>query len=153
MISNPSATAETQGGVFVPDIPIMQVTTTTFNNVEKYVDTEEVITEVITNVNKFETTEITQIYDNEITIIEGSDNTAVLIVIIGVGILVLLALVFLARFFYNRMRAETAKTEQIIRTQQNLRRENDIKVVPREKAKFDGMVPEAGTHATEQNLN
>jgi hypothetical protein len=100
------AAPEVQGGVFVPDIPIMQVDSTTYNNVDQYVDKDD----VITYVNKFDN-DIIKVHDKEITIITSNGNTAVLITIIAIGFLVVLGFLLLARYLYNKMRAEKAKAE------------------------------------------
>lgn len=70
---------------------------------------------------------------NQITVIESSDNTAVIIVIFAVGIIIMIFLVLLARFLYNKMRREKARAEEIRITQQNLNRNGQIKVIPRDK--------------------
>jgi len=91
---------DVEGGVFVPDIPIMQVDTINIVYENKTVDKEN----IIQHVNKFEETKIVNVGDNEITIIEGTDNTSMMIIIIGSSSVVLLLLGLLARFFWNKMR-------------------------------------------------
>lgn len=56
------------------------------------------------------------INDRDITIIQGSDSTAIVIVAIAVSAILIIFLVLFARFLYNRMRAEKANTEQIKQT-------------------------------------
>lgn len=77
------------------------------NSVEEVVDS----TNIITQINKFEATEIVHVDDKDITIIQGSGSTAIVIVVIAVCALFLLLLVLFARFLYNRMRAEKAHAE------------------------------------------
>lgn len=66
-------------------------------------------TEYATHLNKWSTNEVIKIDDKEITIIEGTDNTAVLIVVAAVGILILLVILLCARFAYQKMRASKAQ--------------------------------------------
>lgn len=61
---------------------------------------------MVTNVNKFDTSDVIKVHDKEITIIEGSNDTAVLITVVAVGFLILLLLLFVARYLYNKMQAE-----------------------------------------------
>lgn len=96
---------------------------------------------IITHVNKFEETKIVNVGSKEITIIEGTDNTSMLIIIIGSSSVVLLLLGLLARFFWNKMREQKARAEQIKNTQQNLNK-GKIQVMPKRgefnaKAKVD----------------
>jgi len=107
VLTNSATSQDTQESVFIPDIPIMQVNSTTVNSVEEVVDS----TNIITQINKFEATEIVHVDDKDITIIQGSGSTAIVIVVIAVCALFLLLLVLFARFLYNRMRAEKAHAE------------------------------------------
>lgn len=93
---------EVEGGVFVPDIPIMQVDNYYTVNEDQVVDK----TQVVTHVNKFEGEDVIEIKDRETTIIEGTDNTAVLIVIVAGALILLVLLVLSIRFIHNKIRAE-----------------------------------------------
>jgi hypothetical protein len=78
-------------------------------------------TEYQTQINKWEADEYFEKVENkEISIIQGNDNTAILIVVVAAGALVLMFLLMLARYFHNKLRAEKARAEQIRVTQQNL---------------------------------
>jgi len=119
---------------FVPDIPILQVNHEHVTNIDKHVET----TEYVTQVNKWETDEVFEtVEDKQIQIIQGNDNTAVLIIVIAAGVLVLLFLLFIARFLHNKLRIEKLRAEEIRITQQNLNSAaangTKIKVVPRGK--------------------
>jgi uncharacterized integral membrane protein len=63
-------------------------------------------TQVVTHVNKFEGEDVIEIKDRETTIIEGTDNTAVLIVIVAGALILLVLLVLSIRFIHNKIRAE-----------------------------------------------
>lgn len=80
--------------------------------------------------NKFEETKIVNVGDSKITIIEGTDNTSLMIIIIASSTVVLLLLGLLARFFWNKMREQKARAEQIKATQKNLNR-GKIQVLPK----------------------
>lgn len=110
----------------------MKITNTNTNYEDRIVDK----TVVKTKVNEFEETEIIQIGDKEITIIEGSGQTTVIIIAIAGSVIGLLLLGLLARYFWNKMRAETARAEQIRTTQKNLNR-GEIKVIPKRGGAFE----------------
>lgn len=65
VLTNTAASDESQESVFIPDIPIMQVNSTTVSSVDEVVDK----TNIITQINKFEATEIVHVDDRDITII------------------------------------------------------------------------------------
>lgn len=117
---------EVEGGVFIPDIPIMQVdnyyTVTDSKTVDK--------TEIVTQINRWQGQAVVQIEDREITIIEGTDNTAVLIIIASGGLIALIIIGLIIRFITNKMRAEKVRAAQIKLTQANLN-SNKIKVLPK----------------------
>lgn len=101
---------------------------TTTNTIYKDKTVDKTIIE--TQVNEFEETEIVQIGNKEITIIAGSGNTTIIIIAIAGSVIGLIFLGLLARYFWNKMRAETARAEQIKNTQKNLNR-GEIKVIPK----------------------
>lgn len=76
---------------------------------------------------------VVEIVGDEIIVVERTDDTAVLIVAISAGVLAVLALLLLARYFYNRMRSAKAGAEQIKATMANLNKDGPIRVIPREK--------------------
>jgi cytochrome bd-type quinol oxidase subunit 2 len=78
--------------------------------------------DVLTQINKFDTSDAIKVHDKEITIIDGSNSTAILITVSAVGLLVILFFVLLARYIYNKMRAEKTRADQIRMTQQNLQK-------------------------------
>lgn len=110
----------------MPDIPIMQVDTMNYIYKNKTVDK----TNIVTQINKFKGKTIVQVGDKEITIIEGNNSTSITIIVVAASFVVLLLLGFLARFFWNKMREQKARAEQIKTTQKNLN-QGKITVLPK----------------------
>lgn len=61
--------------------------------------------------DKFDEPEIINVNGKEITIIDSSNDTAMIIIIIAVSFLLLIFLGLASRYLYNRMRSEKAKAE------------------------------------------
>lgn len=102
VLTNSAQTQEQQESEFVPDIPIMQVDTMNYVYENQTVNKDQIVEQI----NKFQHTAIVQIDDKDITIIQGSDNTAMMIVLIASALVVILLLGLVARFVFNKMRAD-----------------------------------------------
>lgn len=148
VIATPTSTAPVvEGGVFVPDIPIMQVDNYYTLNENKTVDR----TQVITHINSFDGGEIVQIKDKEITIIEGTDNTAVMICVIAAALILLVLLIMGIRFVCNKIKAEKIKQEQI-RTAQLKYNNGGIKAIPK-KTEFNTKIEPGPVEDGKQQKN
>lgn len=97
---------------FVPNIPIMQVNSTTVN------------TQTIRK-NKYQDA-------GGITIIEGSNNTAVMVIIIAGAALLLVALALVGKFIYNRLRERHVQVQYI--KDANMQIQSKGKLVPHSEA-------------------
>lgn len=98
VITNVAQAEEAVGGVFIPDIPIMQVNTTYVNHLNQTVDREQILEQL-------------SMYDRDAdflhkTVIFENNDTAVMIVIVACAAIVLLVLVLTARFFWRKLRVE-----------------------------------------------
>lgn len=100
VLTNSAQTQEQQESEFVPDIPIMQVDTYDYIYQNQTVNKDQ----IIASINNDQS--IINIQDRDITIVQGSNNTAMMIILVASGLIVILLFSLLGRFIFNKMRVD-----------------------------------------------